>query len=240
MPATSDSLLTNTLIDRSRRRDDARVSPTVFVVGSAESGGPRLDERVITFDRTLAIGRRAREMNDADGFWVVKDDLVSRLHCRINRAEGAEGWEISDLGSRNGTAVDGSLLKAAPVRSEGRRGDLPGRYAAVFRLVNSVELAAIERDLCDPFGPVATSSPVLAAISSKLAKLAPTGGELLLTGETGVGQGGVCAGHPRRQPARRAVRRHQLRGPAARADRERAVRLRPRAPTPRPRPTSAV
>ena len=58
----------------------------------------------------------------------------------------------------------------------------------MFRLATSVELAAIERELAEPFGPVATSSPVLAAISSKLAKLAPTAGEILLTGETGAGK----------------------------------------------------
>jgi transcriptional regulator with PAS, ATPase and Fis domain len=188
VPTASDSLLTNTLIDRSRRRDDVRVVPTLFVVGSAESGGPRPEERVICFDRTLAIGRRAREMPDADGFWVVKDDLVSRLHCRINRLESGDGWEIADLGSRNGTAVDGSLLKGPPVRLKEGAVICLGAYAAVFRLATSVELAAIERDLSEPFAPVPTASPALAAISSKLAKLAPTTGEILLTGETGAGK----------------------------------------------------
>jgi transcriptional regulator with PAS, ATPase and Fis domain len=186
LPAASDSILTNTAIDRSRRRDDTRLVPTLFIVGSAETGAPAAGERFIRFDRTLAVGRRAREMPDADAFWTVKDDLVSRLHCRINRAEDA--WEIADLGSRNGTAVDGSLLKAAPVRLKEGAVICVGSYAAVFRLVSSLELGAIERDLANPFGPVGTSSPGLAAISQKLSKLAPTTGEILLTGETGAGK----------------------------------------------------
>ena len=103
-------------------------------------------------------------------------------------AESGDGWEISDLGSRNGTAVDGSLLKATPVRLKEGAVICLGAYAAVFRLATSVELAAIERDLSEPFAPVPTASPALAAISSKLAKLAPTTGEILLTGETGAGK----------------------------------------------------
>ena len=185
LSASTDSLLTNTAIDRSRRRDDVRVVPTLFVVGSAESGATPT-ERFLRFDRTLAIGRRAHEMPDADAYWVLKDNLVSRLHCRINRVD--EGFEIADLGSRNGTAVDGSLLKGAPVRLKEGALICLGSYAAVFRLVSSVELAAIERELAEPFGPVATMSPVLAALCSKLGKLAPTEGEILLTGETGVGK----------------------------------------------------
>src|SRR5262245_3611933 len=110
--APSSSPRTNTAIDQSRRREEARFVPALLVAGSADHGPPRPEERVITFDSVLSIGRRADEMADADSTWVVRDELVSRLHCRI--AKAAEGWEITDLGSRNGTAVDGNLLKAAP------------------------------------------------------------------------------------------------------------------------------
>src|SRR5262245_4873528 len=107
---SSGSLQTHTALDRSRRRDDTRVFPTLIVVGSAANAGELPKTRVISFDRLLAIGRRAEEMSEADSHWVVRDELVSRVHCTITRVE--KGWELADHGSRNGTAVDGSLVKA--------------------------------------------------------------------------------------------------------------------------------
>jgi two-component system NtrC family response regulator len=186
LSAHSDSMLTNTAVDRSRRRDDTRVVPTVLVVGSSCDGAPQPAERVISFDANLAIGRRAREMGEADAHWVVRDDLVSRLHARIMRA--GDGWEISDLGSRNGTAVDGSLVKQTPSKLKDGSLICLGSYVAVFRLVTDQQLVALRDDLVDPFAPVGTASPTLALLTKKLGKLARSSGELLLTGETGVGK----------------------------------------------------
>jgi hypothetical protein len=45
----------------------------------------------------------------------ISDMTVSRLHARLDR--GADGWVLSDLGSSNGTRVNGWRLRAAvPVR----------------------------------------------------------------------------------------------------------------------------
>ena len=87
--------LTSTAIDRSRWRDDTPVVPVLFDVGSAERGPPGADERFIVFDRAVAIGRRALEMADADAHWVVKDELVSRVHCCIRTVDDA--WTIQDF-----------------------------------------------------------------------------------------------------------------------------------------------
>ena len=57
-------------------------------------------------------------------------------------------------------------------------------------------------------------------------RYAAASSNILIAGETD-GQGTVRAGHPQRQPApQRAVRGHQLRGPARKPARKRAVRLR--------------
>ena len=186
MSAHSDSLLTNTAIDRSRRRDDARVAPTLMVVGSSAVGAPRAADRLIVFDESLTIGRRASDMAEADAHWVIRDDLVSRLHARIGRS--GDGWEITDLGSRNGTAVDGSLVKQTPTKLKDGAVICLGSYVAVFRLVTDQQLAALRIDVVSPFAPVGTASPTLALLTQKLAKLARSPGELLLTGETGVGK----------------------------------------------------
>src|SRR5262249_50696380 len=63
-----------------------------------------------------------------------------------------------------------------------------GHHVAVFRVITDVELEAIRRELISPFGPVASTSPDLAVLSGKLSKLARSEGEILLTGETGVGK----------------------------------------------------
>ena len=94
---------------------------------------------------------------------------------------------LEDLGSTNGTSVDGRLLTApTPLRS----GSIIflGGQVLVFRLATPTELAAIEEDAAQPFAPVPTLSPVLAAVCSRLRRLAPSAGEIFLLGETGVGK----------------------------------------------------
>jgi hypothetical protein len=59
---------------------------------------------------TFTIGRR----NDCD--LRIADLSVSRLHARLDRAE--DGWLLTDLGSHNGTRVNGWLVREpVPVRA---------------------------------------------------------------------------------------------------------------------------
>ncbi|MEM6989798.1 MAG: ATP-binding protein [Myxococcota bacterium] len=44
----------------------------------------------------------------------ILDDGVSRRHCRITRGE--DGWSVTDLGSRNGTYVNGAKVEAQPIQ----------------------------------------------------------------------------------------------------------------------------
>lgn len=53
-------------------------------------------------DRELTIGRKRGDL-------LLDDPLVSGKHCRVYRADG--DWYIEDLGSTNGTLVDGRLVK---------------------------------------------------------------------------------------------------------------------------------
>src|SRR5437879_1344357 len=43
---------------------------------------------------------------------AIRDISLSRRHCRIEQS--ADGWLITDLGSKNGTIVNGQPLGAAP------------------------------------------------------------------------------------------------------------------------------
>jgi DNA-binding response OmpR family regulator len=48
---------------------------------------------------------------------VVADRQISRVHARIRQA--AEGWVLEDLGSKNGTYLNGSLVKEPVVLQDG-------------------------------------------------------------------------------------------------------------------------
>jgi transcriptional regulator with GAF, ATPase, and Fis domain len=55
-----------------------------------------LDREEVVFGRDVAADVR------------IEDPKLSRRHCRVYR--GADGWHVADLGSRNGTAVNGTLV----------------------------------------------------------------------------------------------------------------------------------
>ena len=48
---------------------------------------------------------------------VIPDRQISRVHARLQRTE--EGYEVEDLGSKNGTHVNGAALKGAHLLQDG-------------------------------------------------------------------------------------------------------------------------
>src|SRR5436190_22751813 len=59
-------------------------------------------------DGTLTIGR------SPDCNVSVHDILPSRKHCKLERTR--DGWVISDLGSKNGTEIDGRQISRHVLR----------------------------------------------------------------------------------------------------------------------------
>jgi DNA-binding NtrC family response regulator len=142
---------------------------------------------------TIGRGRRAEaatsDVADGEAVHALPDDLLSRRHLRITCA--TRGYLVEDLGSRNGTYLDGHKL-AEPARLSPGSILCFGRQIAVFREVCDAERAAIGEEAATPFGPVPTFSPALASTFARLRRLARTDTEILLIGETGVGKE-VCA-----------------------------------------------
>jgi transcriptional regulator with PAS, ATPase and Fis domain len=141
--------------------------------------------RVLIVVDEMEFGRdRACDSWSAD----VEDPLMSRRHARINRTASGE-YLVSDLGSTNGTWVDG---RCVPVGTSLKLNPgsvlMLGGHVFVFRHVIHDELAAIREDWSCPFGPVPTLSPTLAMLVRKLSRLAPAAVDVLLSGETGVGK----------------------------------------------------
>jgi transcriptional regulator with PAS, ATPase and Fis domain len=173
-----------TIADHNRRREEARRVAGLFVLGDAQTIAPAPAQRVVVFENVLHIGRRGPEDSTAPS-WVVKDPLVSSQHGVITK-EG-DTYKLMDLGSRNGTAVDGQMVKD-PVKLRDGAVIFLGTQIAVFRTVTENELNAIQTDISRPLGPVATASPAGAMVCQLLRKLAVSDCEILLTGETGVGK----------------------------------------------------
>jgi transcriptional regulator with PAS, ATPase and Fis domain len=173
-----------TIADQNRRREETRRLAGIFVLGDAQSIAPLPSARLVAFETVLHIGRRGPEDSTAPN-WVVKDPLVSSQHAVITK-EG-ESYKLVDLSSRNGTAVDGQMVKESVKLRDGSVIFL-GSHVAVFRTMTEHELSAIQGEISAPLGPVATASPAGALVCQVLRKLSVSDCEILLTGETGVGK----------------------------------------------------
>lgn len=55
-------------------------------------------------DQTVSFGRKRGDV-------ILEDPLVSGRHCSISFKDG--GWWLQDLGSTNGTLIDGKMVKAS-------------------------------------------------------------------------------------------------------------------------------
>jgi two-component system cell cycle sensor histidine kinase/response regulator CckA len=92
--------------DPARRTiDPARVAPTAVRLTVVEGAAIGQEFRI---DDTATIGR------SPDATVMVDDPGVSRLHARIRRGESGT-FEVEDLGSKNGTFVNGSRVERAVV-----------------------------------------------------------------------------------------------------------------------------
>jgi transcriptional regulator with AAA-type ATPase domain len=126
---------------------------------------------------------------------AVTDVEASRRHLRIRRSE--QGWQVEDLGSRNGTVVNGERVQIAALAD----GDLVEAGGAMLMFLDGSRRGCEPegRDPSDPPGaePTATSpaSAVYRTLSVELErrlrqirKIAPSVVPVLVRGETGTGK----------------------------------------------------
>jgi len=126
--------------------------------------------RAIPLDGTpTTVGR-----TDQAGL-VLADPRLSGLHAVFRPGRGGRVPSIADLGSRNGTFVDGAPVQSAEL--------LPG---AVVRLGDT---CLVLDDLSESDDPLLLGgSSAIAALRLRLAEVAPTPLTVLLLGETGTGK----------------------------------------------------
>ena len=113
---------------------------------------------------------------------ALRDPAVSRFHCEIRVDEG-RAW-IRDLGSRNGTRVDGVRVTEAELEP-GARLEL-GRTRLRYDLgADQVSVPLSERAR---LGRLVGGSTAMRAVFAVLERAAPTDATILLEGETGTGK----------------------------------------------------
>lgn len=90
-------------------------------------------------DRELVVGRAP----DCD--LVLDDDRISRRHALLAVAPG--GWTVTDLGSKNGTAVDSVPVERTAVLAERHWLSFGGLLSRFERLPEGAEVAEMEERL---------------------------------------------------------------------------------------------
>jgi DNA-binding NtrC family response regulator len=123
----------------------------------------------------LSVGSEWEVGRDADCSVRVPGIDISRRHARLVREAGE--LFLRDLGSRNGTFVNGTRVKSTRVDA----GDVV-RFGASIGVFTTLPGVATE------LAPGLWGGPVLAEQLGALAKVAPTDLPVILQGETGTGK----------------------------------------------------
>jgi transcriptional regulator with GAF, ATPase, and Fis domain len=157
-------------VDRGRR---VVTLPRVSLV--VVSGPHRGLERAVDRDR-VRIGK------STDNDLVLDDPTVSRFHCEIRRDD--QGYLLEDLGSTNGTLVDGTAVRQVYLA--------PGALVTVGHVELKIQSGDQHIEILPSesthFGDVVGRSVAMREIFGLLERLAPTDATVLLGGETGTGK----------------------------------------------------
>ncbi len=124
----------------------------------------------------LSIG--AAPSNDV----VIAESTVSRFHCEVRA--GSDGIRLRDLGSRNGTELDGTPIVEAWLRN--------GSLIRIGRVTLRFELVADTRPLPmsdqSEIGGLVGESEAMRTVFALLERVSATDSTVLLEGETGTGK----------------------------------------------------
>ena len=153
------------------RRSGAKPLPGLVIVFCGQT--PML--RVLP----LAAGAVVLGRDNAGGA-PLEDDRFSQEHLRVERT--ADGWGIEDLGSRNGTYVDGLKIAGRVIRHEVRA--LRAGRTLMFPISDlrpfEAGMSSVEKDR--------VVGPRLSAVLQRVAAAAAAGENVLITGESGSGK----------------------------------------------------
>jgi transcriptional regulator with GAF, ATPase, and Fis domain len=131
---------------------------------------------------TRPVGARMRIGKAPDNDLVLSDDTVSRHHCEL--AATGQGIHVRDLGSTNGTRIDGTRVEGAVLT--------PGSVLKVGEVEIAVRPATQRVEVmpsdASEFHGVLGKALGMRTIFGVLERIAPTDATVLLEGETGTGK----------------------------------------------------
>ena len=113
---------------------------------------------------------------------MIEDATVSRLHAELDPRR--DGLWVRDLGSRNGTFVNGVRVVSARVPDGGR----VQLGAASITLLPSPTSVSVELWPDTRFGPLVGKSVAMRELFATLARVAAVDATVLVSGETGTGK----------------------------------------------------
>ena len=113
---------------------------------------------------------------------AIADEAVSRRHCSI--VPTASGFRVVDLGSRNGTFVDGVAITEAevPIGAMLRLGH------SLVHLLPAEEMAEIPPSESRSFGAMVGGSVAMRQVFAVLERASATSASVLIIGESGTGK----------------------------------------------------
>jgi DNA-binding NtrC family response regulator len=167
------------------------VGTSVVSVGDLVSIGERRCRLVVVQGpfpgRVFELGQgRMRVGKGEDAEIHVPDMTVSRQHFEIREEGGA--YVLADLGSTNGTFLDGTRVREAYLH--------PGMQIRAGEVILKFVVEHAEVDVApvrsEAFGSLVGKSARMRGIFALLERIAPTEATLLLQGETGTGKGAVA------------------------------------------------
>ncbi len=138
-------------------------------------GPERGREQVVSSD-VIRVGKAP------DSDLVITDETVSRAHFEIVR--DAKGYLVRDLGSTNGTYLDGAEIREAYIRA----GSIIGAGAAEMKFSPYEERIEILPSESSELGGMVGSSSAMRSIFGLIERIAKTDATVLIEGETGTGK----------------------------------------------------
>ncbi len=132
--------------------------------------------------RSEIVAGRVVAGSAANAELLVADATVSRIHAELDPR--GDGLWVSDLGSRNGTYVNGVRVASARVPDGGELTLGAARIVVRYQQqASTVELWPFER-----FGPILGRSTAMRELFSRLSRIAAKDSTVLISGETGTGK----------------------------------------------------
>jgi transcriptional regulator with GAF, ATPase, and Fis domain len=161
--------------------EETRLAPRSFVPTFRTH--PRLEWTDATGPQTKVVNGRIVVGSAPGAHLVIADPMVSRLHAELDVRE--DGLWVRDLGSRNGTFVEGVRVSGAcvPDRGKIRLGGTEFKVDYDPGQRRPVELWPHES-----FGKLVGRSAPMREMFAALARIAPLDSSVLIHGETGTGK----------------------------------------------------